>query len=171
MVNDTCAGTLRASPQLSWGHRMETGSPEAAEKWTEELQSVSLPCLMCLQVPLKIGEAREMERRRKRDSTHVREERVLVNVGALKKHVRLGGRTYMCACIHPQTQCVMLRAHFDFSVQWFLRCVFSSQRSVLYVGMGAGQSTVPSLALSKELLHWEGQFFTRKKIMALVNPT
>lgn len=82
----------------------------------------------------------------------------------------LGGCVYMSACVYPQTQCVLLSARFEFSVQWSLRCVFSSQRSVLYVGMGAGQSTVPSLALSKELLHWEGQFFTGKKIMALVNP-
>ena len=45
---------------------METGALEAAEKWTEESQSVSLPRLMCLQVPLKTDEASEMEKRRKK---------------------------------------------------------------------------------------------------------
>lgn len=69
----TCAG-LGPTAQLG---RVETGSLEAAEKRAEELQSVSLPCLMCLQVPLKTDEASEMERSRKGESTSIKEERGL----------------------------------------------------------------------------------------------
>lgn len=94
LVNCTCAGTLNFL-RAQLGHRMETGSLEAAEKWTEELQSVSLPCLMCLQVPLKTGEASEMERRKKRESSNIWEEKVLENVEALLKNME----RWMCVCV------------------------------------------------------------------------
>ena len=41
---------------------------------------------MCLQVPLKTGEASEMERRRKRERARLEKKRVLENVGALLKN-------------------------------------------------------------------------------------
>lgn len=105
LVNCTWAGSDFLRAQL--GHRMETGSLEAAEKWTEELQSVSLPCLMCLQVPLKTGKASEMEWRRKRESINI-QEGVLENGEALLEIVD----RWMCVdvCVHTRwvfTNCML----------------------------------------------------------------
>lgn len=117
---------------------------------------------MCLQVPLKTGEAGEMERRRKRDSTNIREERVLANVKALWKNADRWMCVRVCVRIHSQSAYCRLPA-LSFSVQRFSTCVFSSGRSILYVGVDAAQSTTHILALSEELLGWENQFFTKRK--------
>lgn len=121
LVNCTCVGTLNFLP-AQLGHRMETGSLEAAEKWTEELQAVSLPCLMCLQVPLKTGKAREMQE----DSKHQNPTRPsFCNSRGIVREC--GDTRDVC------TKHILLGAPSSSSFQWFLRFFFFSQINVCWV--------------------------------------
>ena len=60
---------------------------------------------MCLQVPLKTGEASEMERKRKRERPRLEKKRVIENVGALLKNADGCMRVdVLCASLHENTK-------------------------------------------------------------------
>lgn len=128
------------------GHRLEPGSLEAAEKWTEELQSVSLPCLMPLQVPPKTGKASETERGRKTEASASKKE-------ALKTEPWKNADGWLRACVCRSPQLVLLGG-FWFPYSNFCDILRKSNGCLCWK-WGAGPFLVWHGA--RKFSNWEGQ--------------
>lgn len=76
--------------------------------------------------------------------------------------MRRDGCVCVSACVAPDTAYCGLPAWNFLYVFWE---VFLWAKGLFCVWVGPGQSKIHSLALSEELLGWEGQFFAKKKIV------